>query len=102
VTAVVSYGLDGQVSGGDYSAEALDIGLAVRPDLTGRGLGDSFVEAAISFAQHTFQPSHLRVTIADFNQRARRVWEKQGFQPVSAFASSTTDMPFTIFIRRML
>ncbi|HRQ41364.1 MAG TPA: GNAT family N-acetyltransferase [Chloroflexota bacterium] len=99
LTAVVSYGLDGQVPGGDYSEEALDIGFAVRPDLTGQGLGGDFVGAAINFAIYTFHPGKLRVTIADFNRRARRVWEKHGFQPVQTFHSDANDLAFTIFTR---
>lgn len=99
LTAVVSYGLDGQVSGGDYSQEALDIGMAVCPDLTGHGLGSQFAGAAITFAWHTFQPLRLRVTIADFNERARRVWEKHGFRPGQSFVSSANNLAFTIFTR---
>ncbi|MBX3058120.1 MAG: GNAT family N-acetyltransferase [Anaerolineae bacterium] len=101
VTAVVSFGLDGQVSGGDYSQEALDIGMAVRPDLTGRGLGSQFAGSAIIFARHTFQPLRLRVTIADFNGRARRVWEKHGFRPGQSFVSSANNLAFTIFTREL-
>ncbi|MCL4267391.1 MAG: GNAT family N-acetyltransferase [Anaerolineae bacterium] len=97
LTAVVSFGLDGQVSGGDYSQEALDIGMAVRPDLTGHGLGSQFAGAAITFAWHTFHPPRLRVTIADFNERARRVWEKHGFRPGQSFVSSANNLAFTIF-----
>jgi len=99
LAAVVSFGLDGQVSGGDYSEEALDIGFAVRPELTGRGMGGDFVGAVIDFAIRTFQPPKLRATIAIFNGRARRVWEKHGFQPVSSFNSKATNMAFTIFTR---
>ncbi len=95
--AIISYGLDGQVSGGDYSEEALDIGMAVRPDLTGRGLGNEFAKTAISFAVQTFRPTTLRVTIADFNGRARHVWQKQGFQPVHSFTSNASHLAFTIF-----
>jgi RimJ/RimL family protein N-acetyltransferase len=97
LTAVVSYGLDGQVSGGDYSNEALDIGMAVRPNLTGQGMGGDFVRAAIAFAVQTFHPQTLRVTIADFNERARRVWQKQGFQPIHSFTSDANNLPFIIY-----
>ena len=34
-----SFGADGQVPGGDYSLAALDIGLGMKPEYTGRGLG---------------------------------------------------------------
>ncbi len=37
-----SYGADARVSGGDYSEEALDIGLMVKPELTGRGRGAAY------------------------------------------------------------
>jgi ribosomal-protein-alanine N-acetyltransferase len=36
LVAYCCFGLDAQVPGGDYSAAALDIGLGVRPDLTGQ------------------------------------------------------------------
>ena len=59
---------------------ALDIGLGVRPDLTGKGRGSDYLNAVIDFAQRTYGPERLRVTIAAFNTRARRVWEGAGFQ----------------------
>lgn len=99
LVAFCSFGLDAQVSGGDYNEPALDIGLGVRPDLTGRGLGASFVQAVVAFACHTFQPPRLRVTIASFNQRAQCVWEKNGFSASSTFVSMMTGMPFIIFTR---
>lgn len=96
-----SFGKDGQVPGGDYAAEALDIGLGVRPDLTGKGLGTGIVTAVITFAAEQFKPTQLRVTIADFNKRAMRVWQKNGFQPVYSFKSQSSEMPFTIFTKEI-
>jgi RimJ/RimL family protein N-acetyltransferase len=97
--AFCSFGGDAQVYGGDYSEAALDIGMGVRPDLTGKGLGALFATAVITFAIQTFQPSKLRVTIANFNQRAIRVWGKNGFQPIQTFESVDSKMPFTIFTK---
>lgn len=96
-----SFGLDGQVPGGDYEEPALDIGLGVRPDLTGKGLGSGIVTAVISFAQQTYAPARIRVTIADFNTRAKRVWKKNGLRPFKLFYSENSGMPFTIFTRKM-
>jgi ribosomal-protein-alanine N-acetyltransferase len=39
LVAVRCFGPDARVPGGDYSAEALNTGGGLRPDLTGRGLG---------------------------------------------------------------
>lgn len=92
---------DGQVPGGDYSADALDIGLGVRPDLTGQGFGGEIVRTVIDFAIKVDAPPALRVTIAAFNQRAQRVWQKAGFREVSRFTLEETNVPFVILIRSM-
>lgn len=93
-----SFGLDGQVSGGDYSTAALDIGLGIRPDLTGRGRGIKYISAVIDFAYQTYAPDHLRVTIAAFNRRAQRVWEKAGFEVVQKFQGGWTNRDFVIMM----
>ena len=95
--AFCTFGEDAQVPGGDYGRAALDIGLGVRPDLTGQGMGREFVTAVIDFTCRTFRPAVLRVTIAAFNRRAQRVWEQQGFVPVQQFNSVMDEKrPFLI------
>lgn len=100
--AFCSFGQDGQVNGGDYSTPALDIGLGVRPDLTGQGHGAEYVDAVIDFANQTYSPKRLRVTIAEFNRRAQRVWEKVGFQIVQNFQGGWTNSDFLIMMRIVL
>ena len=78
---------------------ALDIGLGIRPNLTGHGKGSGFVEAVLDFANKTYSPDRLRVTIADFNRRAQRVWEKAGFHVVQKFQGGWTNMDFVIMIK---
>lgn len=95
--AFCTFGVDGQVPGGDYSEVALDIGMGVRPDLTGQGNGLAFAEAVCGFACETFQPRLLRVTIASSNERAKRVWLKKGFRPIQQFLAEKTDVSFEIF-----
>lgn len=94
-----TFGKDGQVPGGDYSADALDIGMGMRPDLTGQGHGALFRDAVIAFALRSFAPSMLRVTIADFNQRAKRVWENAGFGQVQQFRSAFSGLDFVVFVK---
>jgi phosphoserine phosphatase RsbU/P len=94
-----SFGLDAQVPGGDYRGEALDIGMGIRPALTGQGLGTQFIAAAVRYAQYKYSPSQLRVTIAVFNLRAQRVWQKNGFRPVETFKHNTSDREFVILTK---
>jgi ribosomal-protein-alanine N-acetyltransferase len=67
----------------------LEVGLALRPDLTGqgRGLGLTFVLAGLDFARQRFRPQRFYLTVATFNIRARTVYERAGFVRVG----TTTD-----------
>ena len=67
----------------------LDIGLGLRPDLTGRGLGHDFVTFGLDFARSAFAPPAFRLLVATFNRRAIRVYEKVGFRPVRTFVTLT-------------
>lgn len=91
-----SYGRDAQVPGGDYSDTALDIGLMIKPELTGRGMGASFAREVIRNGVEIYNPEKLRVTIAGFNHRAIRTWEKNGFQKVQEFIRNRDGMAFVI------
>jgi RimJ/RimL family protein N-acetyltransferase len=98
LAAFCSFGPDGRVGGGDYTLPAVDIGMGVHPDNTGRGLGSMFAGAAIAFAWQNFDEPRLRVTIAEFNLRAQKVWRRHGFVPVYRFVANYGKRPFIIFV----
>jgi len=93
------FGADAQVPGGDYSADALDMGGGLRPDLTGQGLGPRVMNAAIEFARIQFAPRVFRTTVAAFNRRALRACEKVGYEPVQSFIATHNGMPFVVLMR---
>ncbi|MGB0387075.1 MAG: GNAT family N-acetyltransferase [Ardenticatenaceae bacterium] len=97
------FGEDARVTGGDYSGndreEALDVGVGMRPDLTGQGHGTAFMAAILDFARHHFAPHTFRVTIASWNNRALRLAQKAGFQPEATFISPS-GTEFTILTRK--
>lgn len=106
------FGHDAQVPGGDYSrdygdnyggdheVEVLDIGLGMRPDLTGQGKGNAFLRAILLFAQQTFAPQLFRATIASFNARSQRLFARHGFQEKARFMSGHTQPHEFVIVTR--
>jgi len=58
------------------------IGLGLRPDRTGLGLGPAFVNAGLDFARKEFAPKRFRLYVFAWNERAIRVYERAGFQRI--------------------
>ena len=80
------FGGEARVPGGDYTnPPALDVGLGLRPDQTGGGRGVAFVRAILAEGARRHDPPRFRLTVAAFNERARRVYERVGFRTVSTF-----------------
>lgn len=94
--AFCCFGADAQVPGGDYSKHALDIGLGLRPDLTGLGHGLDYVRTVIEFGIMRFKPGILRATIASFNLRAQKVWIASGFRECQRFERESDDLEFVV------
>jgi len=69
--------------------ETIEMGLGLRPDLTGRGLGSAFVRLGSAFAQTHFSATRLRLRVATFNHRAIRVYQQTGFVPGEIFMQQT-------------
>ena len=67
----------------------LEIGLGLRPDLTGRGLGASFLAAGLEFARDRFAPQRFVLSVATFNERAIKVYERTGFARGRVYMHST-------------
>ncbi len=81
------FGEDARVPGGIYAEGPLDLGVGMRPDLTGRGLGRQLAETVLRFAQERYSPESFRVTVAVFNERARRLCESIGFLETGRFTN---------------
>lgn len=80
------YGPDARVGGGDYADPSLvDVGLGLRPDRTGRGDGLAFALAVLEFGRRRLGARRYRLTVAAFNARAMRVYERAGFRAASRF-----------------
>ena len=78
-----------------YSSNFTDIGLGLRPDLTGQGYGKSFVTYIMERAMERRKP--LRLTVASFNERAIHLYETVGFRTITSFERN--GVPFQVMVR---
>jgi RimJ/RimL family protein N-acetyltransferase len=75
-------GEDGRLVGFYYYDEReneVEIGLGLRPDLTGQGLGAEFLRTGLAFARTRYPGLTVVLNVAAFNERAIRVYERAGF-----------------------
>jgi len=91
------FGMDAQVPGGDYRQNepvVLDIGVGLNPELTGKGMGTFFVSVILEYGHATYNPEVFRVTIASFNQRSLKTFQKLGFVIQGSFTRELVDIKF--------
>jgi len=71
---------------GYYDLGYTDIGLAMRPDLTGKGLGLKFFKLGLNYGEILFPQTTIRLTVACFNHRAQKVYQRAGFKKIGEFS----------------
>jgi len=72
-----------------YRDGVAGIGVGLRPDLTGRGLGSAFLEQGLAFATERYSPERFRLSVAEFNKRAIMVYERAGFVRTRSYDHET-------------
>ncbi|WP_106767543.1 GNAT family N-acetyltransferase [Paenibacillus faecalis] len=75
---------------------ALDIGLGLRPDLTGQGKGRDFLIAGLDFARKKYKPRKFRLSVAAFNKRAISLYKKVGFISKDTFINKDNETEFIL------
>lgn len=70
---------------GVYEKRMVDIGLGVRPDLTGIGFGSEIFRFILEGIHKKTNLSTFRLTVAKFNKRAIRLYENFGFKVENEF-----------------
>lgn len=64
---------------------AIDLGVGMRPDLTGQGLGTPFLSFILNQIRSANDKLPIRLTVATFNQRAINLYAKFGFNSQTKF-----------------
>lgn len=97
------FGVSAQVPAGKQyqvydDVDFIDVGLGMRPDLCGKGNGYKFFINGLKFAENKFSSKKFRLTVAAFNERALKLYEKIGFVKTAKFERVHTDgnIPFIV------
>ncbi|MGZ4485669.1 MAG: GNAT family N-acetyltransferase [Nocardioidaceae bacterium] len=72
------FGVEARVSGLEERAGVLDVGVGMRPDLTGQGRGVPFSEAV--FAHGREVAPRMRAVVQQWNERSVRLLRRLGFE----------------------
>ncbi|WP_341457194.1 GNAT family N-acetyltransferase [Oceanobacillus zhaokaii] len=62
-----------------YNGKFVDVGIGMKPELTGKGKGFEFFSTILSFIEENYNNNPIRLTVAAFNERAIHLYEKLGF-----------------------
>ena len=73
----------------ERAAKTVDVGLGMRPDLTGQGLGLEYLLAGLEFARERYSPDRFTLSVAMFNERAIVVYERAGFRRGNEYMHNT-------------
>jgi [ribosomal protein S18]-alanine N-acetyltransferase len=73
----------------ERAGKTVDVGLGMRPELTGQGLGVEYLLAGLEFARERFSPDRFTLSVATFNERAIRVYERAGFRRTTVYRHNT-------------
>jgi [ribosomal protein S18]-alanine N-acetyltransferase len=87
-----AFGADGELVGWfafSYEGAALVSAWGFGQTSLGRGLGLAYLQAGLAFAIKRFMPGRFRLSVATFNERAIRVYERAGFSPLRTFDHAT-------------
>ncbi|MGH3147183.1 MAG: GNAT family N-acetyltransferase [Rubrobacter sp.] len=81
--------------------DTVDVGLGLRPDLTGAGRGLEFFLSGLEFARERHSPARFTLSVATFNERAIRVYERAGFRRERVYVHHTNggEFPFLAMAR---
>lgn len=79
------------ISVGAYDEERIDVGFGMKPNLTGQGYGLTFCAFILDQVREHHQGKPLRLTVATFNKRAIRLYEKLGFRKQINFYRNETE-----------
>ena len=83
---------------GAYIEPAIDVGVGMHPELTGKGKGYFFFSFILNELEPLNANTIFRLTVAKFNKRAMKLYENMGFRV--ALEIKTENNEYLIMVKR--
>lgn len=84
-----------------YIEEFFCVGLQMRPELTGKGFGVEFAKSIVDFGREKYKFNYIDLTVAKFNNRAIKVYEKLGFKVIEEFINTIRGNDYDFLAMRL-
>jgi [ribosomal protein S18]-alanine N-acetyltransferase len=97
VVGYACFGFEARVPGLEERPGVLDVGVGMRPDLTGQGRGREFAEAVLAHGHAVSGIARLRAVVQDWNARSRRLLSGLGF--VETGTHAVGDVTYVVYER---
>lgn len=85
-----------------YDDNMLDIGLGLLPELCGQKAGSAFLETGMKYARANWGTVAFRLSVADFNIRAIKVYAKVGFISRNEVTHKKSGSKFRVMVREFV
>ncbi|WEV51233.1 GNAT family N-acetyltransferase [Lactobacillus sp. ESL0731] len=79
------------IESADKNQGVYELGLGMKPNLTGQGKGQEFLRQILAFVTSKFAITELILDVAEFNVRAQKVYQHLGFIPVKKHQQETNN-----------
>ena len=70
---------------------SIEIGLGLRPDVCGKGIGKEFLNQILNFINNNYKFNKLIMNVATFNKRAIKVYHSCGFEDYKLIKQKSND-----------
>jgi [ribosomal protein S18]-alanine N-acetyltransferase len=93
-------GVEARVPGLDESFGVLDVGVGMRPDLTGQGRGREFADAVLGHARAVSGTHTLfRAVVQEWNARSLRLLQRLGFEEIGRHEVAQQGVTYVVLTR---
>lgn len=97
VAGYACFGVEARVPGLGESPGVLDVGVGMRPELTGQGRGRAFAEAVLAHGRDVARTRRLRAVVQEWNARSRALLTGLGFEQTASL--DVGDVAYVVYER---